>query len=94
MSNPRANRNRNLLEHLNAAQFAYPGAKLQLVYSIAGEAETPNSDHNRIPQIRRSGARMAPSPWSLVPKPIPVLRPGQPTKHQLNHADPDLRLAE
>ena len=34
-----------------------------------------------------------PSPWSLVPKPIPVLRPGQPTKHQLNHADPDLRLA-
>ena len=34
-----------------------------------------------------------PSPWSLVPKPIPVLRPGQPTEHQLNHADPDLRLA-
>ena len=33
------------------------------------------------------------SPWSLVPKPIPVLRPGQPTEHQLNHADPDLRLA-
>ena len=34
-----------------------------------------------------------PSPWSLVPKPIPVLRPGQPTEHQLNHADPDLHLA-
>ena len=34
-----------------------------------------------------------PSPWSLVPKPILVLRPGQPTKHQLNHADQDLRLA-
>ena len=34
-----------------------------------------------------------PSPWSLVPKPIPVLRPGQPTEHQLNHADPSLRLA-
>src|SRR5271166_6349049 len=34
-----------------------------------------------------------PCPWSLVPKPIPVLRPGQPTEHQLNHADPDLRLA-
>src|SRR5271157_3803782 len=34
-----------------------------------------------------------PSPWSLVPKPIPVLRPGQPTEHQLNHADPDPRLA-
>lgn len=34
-----------------------------------------------------------PSPWSLVPKPIPVLRPGQPTEHQLNHADPDLRFA-
>ena len=44
MSNPRANRAiAHLLEHLNAAQFTYPGTKLQLVYSIAGEAETPNS---------------------------------------------------
>ena len=44
MSNPRANRAiAHLLEHLNAAEFTYPGTKLQLVYSIAGEAETPNS---------------------------------------------------
>ena len=44
MSNPRANREiAHLLEHLNAAEFTYPGTKLQLVYSIAGEAETPNS---------------------------------------------------
>ena len=44
MSNPRANREiAHLLEHLNAAEFTYPGTKLQLVSSIAGEAETPNS---------------------------------------------------
>jgi hypothetical protein len=29
------------LEHLNAAEFPYPGTNLRLVYSIAGEAETP-----------------------------------------------------
>ena len=35
MSNPRANREiAHLLEHLNAAEFTYPGTKLQLVYSI------------------------------------------------------------
>ena len=52
------------------------------------------------PQVGRIRLRVCskslccgPSPWSLVPKPIPVLRPGQPTEHQLNHADPDLRLA-
>ena len=44
MSNPRANRAiAHLLEHLNAAEFTYPGTKLQLVYSIAGEAEIPTS---------------------------------------------------
>ena len=43
MSNPRSNREiAHLLEQLNAAEFTYPGTKLQLVYSIAGEAETPN----------------------------------------------------
>ena len=43
MSNPRANRAiAHLLEHLNAAEFTYPGTNLQLVYSIAGGAETPN----------------------------------------------------
>ena len=43
MSNPRSNRAiAHLLEHLNAAEFTYPGTSLQLVYSIAGEAETPN----------------------------------------------------
>jgi Transposase protein len=44
MSNPRANRAiAHLLEHLNAAEFTYPGTSLQLVYSIAGEAEITNS---------------------------------------------------
>jgi transposase len=43
MSNPRSNRAiAHLLEHLNAAEFTYPGTSLQLVYSIAGQAETPD----------------------------------------------------
>ena len=43
MSNPRSNRAiAHLLEHLNAAEFTYPGTDLRLIYSIAGEAETPN----------------------------------------------------
>jgi hypothetical protein len=43
MSNPRSNRAiAHLLEHLNAAEFSYPGTNLQLVYSIAGDTETPN----------------------------------------------------
>ncbi len=42
MSNPRSNRAiAHLLEHLNAAEFTYPGTSLQLVYSLAGEVETP-----------------------------------------------------
>ena len=43
MSNPRSNRAiAHLLDHLNAAEFTYPGTHLRLVYSIAGQAETPN----------------------------------------------------
>ena len=43
MSNPRSNRAiAHLLEHLNAAEFTYPGTNLRLVYSIAGQAETPD----------------------------------------------------
>jgi len=43
MSNPRSNcAIAHLLKHLNAAEFTYPGTNLQLVYSITGEAETPN----------------------------------------------------
>ena len=43
MSNPRSNRAiAHLLEHLNAAEFPYPVTNLRLVYSIAGEPETPN----------------------------------------------------
>jgi hypothetical protein len=43
MSNPRSNRAiAHLLEHLNAAEFTYPGTSLQLVYSFAGKAETPD----------------------------------------------------
>jgi hypothetical protein len=44
MSNPRSDRAiAHLLDHLNAAEFTYPGTNLRLVYSIAGEAESPNS---------------------------------------------------
>jgi hypothetical protein len=44
MSNPRSNRAiAHLLNHLNAAEFTYPGTNLQLVYSLAGETETPSS---------------------------------------------------
>jgi hypothetical protein len=40
MSNPRSNKAiAYLLEHLNAAEFTYPGTNLRLVYSLAGEAE-------------------------------------------------------
>ncbi len=43
MSNPRSNRAiTHLLGHLNAAEFTYPGTHLRLVYSIAGQAETPD----------------------------------------------------
>ena len=43
MSNPRSNRAiAHLLEHLNAAEFTYPGTSLQLSYSIAGQPETPD----------------------------------------------------
>jgi hypothetical protein len=43
MSNPRSNRViAHRLEHLNDGEFTYPGTDLRLVYSIAGEAETPN----------------------------------------------------
>jgi Transposase protein len=50
MSNPRSNRAiAHLLEHLNAAEFLYPGTNLRLVYSIAGAAETPNFVPNQNP---------------------------------------------
>jgi hypothetical protein len=43
MSNPRSNRAiTHLLAHLNAAEFTYPATNLRLVYSIAGQAETPS----------------------------------------------------
>ncbi len=43
MSNPRSNRAiAHLLDHLNAAEFTYPGTTLRLVYSLAGQAETPH----------------------------------------------------
>ena len=45
MLNPRANREiAYLLQHLNAAEFTYPGTKLKLVYSITGYAEDLNLD--------------------------------------------------
>jgi hypothetical protein len=40
MSNPRSNRAiTHLLEHLNAAEFPYPGTNLRFIYSIAGDDE-------------------------------------------------------
>jgi hypothetical protein len=43
MSNPRSNRAiAHLLDHLNSAEFTYPGTDLRLIYSIAGDAETSN----------------------------------------------------
>jgi hypothetical protein len=53
MSNPRANRAiAHLLDHLNAAEFTYPGTSLRLVYSIAGRAENPHlvPDQNPVDQ--------------------------------------------
>ena len=50
MSNPRSDRAvAHLLDHLNAAEFTYPGTNLRLVYSIAGEAESPNSAPHQNP---------------------------------------------
>jgi hypothetical protein len=50
MSNPRANRAiAHLLEHLNAAEFTYPGTNLRLVYSITGPAGNPNLVSDQIP---------------------------------------------
>jgi hypothetical protein len=43
MSNPRANRAiAHLLDHLNAAEFTYPGTSLKLIYSIAGQMDAPD----------------------------------------------------
>ena len=54
MSNPRSNRAiAHLLDHLNAAEFTYPGTTLRLVYSLAGQAATPNS----VPQQRDKAKR-------------------------------------
>jgi transposase len=50
MSNPRSNRAiAHLLDHLNAAEFTYPGTNLRLIYSIAGQAETPDSVPHQFP---------------------------------------------
>ena len=50
MSNPRANRAiAHLLEQLNATEFTYPGTELRLVYSIAGETESPSSAPHQNP---------------------------------------------
>ena len=50
MSNPRSNRAiAHLLEHLNAAEFTYPGTSLKLTYSIAGLPETSNSAPDQNP---------------------------------------------
>lgn len=41
LANPRSNRAvQHLLDHLNAAEFTYPGTNLRLVYSLANGAQT------------------------------------------------------
>jgi transposase len=50
MSNPRSNRAiAHLLDHLNAAEFMYPGTTLRLVYSIVGRTTIPNLDPDQNP---------------------------------------------
>ena len=50
MSNPRSNRAiAHLLDHLNAAEFIYPGTNLRLVDSIAGQAATEDSAPDQNP---------------------------------------------
>jgi hypothetical protein len=50
MSNPRSNRAiAHLLEHLNAAEFPYPGTDFRLVYSIVGLVDTPDLASNQNP---------------------------------------------
>jgi transposase len=50
MSNPRSNRAiAHLLDHLNAAEFIYPGTNLRLVYSIAGQGATEDSAPHQNP---------------------------------------------
>jgi hypothetical protein len=44
MSNPRSNQAiAHLLEHLNAAEFTYPGTRMKLIYSIAGDGKATDS---------------------------------------------------
>lgn len=50
MSNPRSNRAiAHLLQHLNDAEFTYPGTKLRLVYSIVGAGNSVDSVATQIP---------------------------------------------
>jgi transposase len=50
MSNPRSNRAiAHLLDHLNAAEFTYPGTNLRLVYSIAGQDAIGELGPHQIP---------------------------------------------
>ena len=51
MSNPRSDRGiAQLLDHLNAAEFTYPGTKLKLIYSIAAKPQTENPSPLQIPR--------------------------------------------
>ena len=50
MSNPRSNKAiARLLEHLNATEFTYPGTKLRLIYSLAGDPDLLKSDPHQNP---------------------------------------------
>ena len=46
LANPRSNRAiQHLLDHLNAAEFSYPGTKLRLTYSLSA----PQQNHDLVP---------------------------------------------
>ena len=50
MSNPRSNRAiAHLLQHLNDAEFTYPGTNLRLLYSIVGAVDSANPVATQIP---------------------------------------------
>ena len=58
MSNPRSNRAiAHLLQHLNDAEFTYPGTNLRLVYSIVGAGDSANRVATQIPTGLRSETR-------------------------------------
>ncbi len=50
LANPRSNRAiAHLLDHLNAAEFTYPGTKMRLAYSLVDQPKNPDMVPNPFP---------------------------------------------